>query len=197
MSRALTVVCLSLLAAVAAGAAEPEPQPATDALPADEGRIVIHTAYSELIDEVYYLNADVEFSLDQPALKALESALPLTVKFEIDIIRSRRLVWDETVARLEHVDQLAYHPLSQRYLVRELATGEVESFASYRAAIARLGRVSDVPLIDSGLLDLKSRYRVRIRAVLDISEYAAPLRVYASLWDSWTIASDWYEWRLQ
>ena len=162
-----------------------------------EGRFTVQTAYSEQIDTVHFLNADIEFALSAAALKALESSLPLTVKIEIEILRDRRFMWSETVARLEHVDQIAYHPLTQRYLVRELATGEVESFASYRAAIARLGRVSDVPLIDSGLLDLKSRYRVRIRAVLDISEYAAPLRVYASLWDSWTIASDWYEWRLQ
>jgi hypothetical protein len=162
-----------------------------------EGRFTVQTAYSEQIDTVHYLNADIDFQLSAAALKALESSLPLTVKVEIEIFRDRRLLWAETVARLEHVDQIAYHPLTQRYLVRELATGEVESFASYRAAIARLGQVSDVPLIDAGLLDPKGSYRVRIRAVLDLSEYAAPLRVYASLWDSWTTVSDWYEWRLQ
>ena len=161
------------------------------------GRFQIHTAYSELIDGVYYLNADIEYSLDEPALKALESSLPLTIKVEIELIRDRRFVWDETVAKLEHVDQIAYHPLSQRYLVRELATGEVESFASYRAAVARLGQVSDVPLIDTRLLDTDARYRVRIRAVLDLSEYSAPLRVYAKFWQDWTISSEWYEWVLR
>lgn len=181
----------ALLAGLGAGAAD-------DAAPApEEGRFVVHTAYSELIDGVHYLNADVEFSLDQAALQALESSLPLTIKIEIEIIRSRRFMWDETIARLEHVDVIAYHPLSQRYLVRELATGEVESFASYRAAIARLGQVSDVPIIDQRLLDENSRYRVRIRAVLDLSEYSAPLRVFASFWEDWTIESDWYEWVLR
>lgn len=161
------------------------------------GRFQIHTAYSELIDGVYYLNADIEYSLDEPALKALESSLPLTIKVEIELIRDRRFVWDETVAKLEHTDQLAYHPLSQRYLVRELATGEVESFASYRAAVARLGQVSDVPLIDTRLLDADAQYRVRIRAILDLEEYSAPLRVYAKFWQDWTIASEWYEWVLR
>lgn len=163
----------------------------------DTGRFQIHTAYSELIDGVYYLNADIEYSLDEPALKALESSLPLTIKVEIELIRDRRFVWDETVAKLEHVDQIAYHPLSQRYLVRELATGEVESFASYRAAVARLGQVSDVPLIDTRLLETDARYRVRIRAELDLSEYSAPLRVYAKFWQDWTISSEWYEWVLR
>lgn len=192
MSRALLVICILLFGSAATRAAEDQPEQ-----PAEEGRIVIHTAYSELIDEVYFLNADVEFSLDRPALKALESALPLTIKFDIDIIRSRRFIWDETIARLQHVDQIAYHPLSQRYLVRELATGDVESFATYRAAVARLGEVSDVILIDRRLLDPDSNYRIRIRAVLDLSEYSAPLRVFASLWQDWTIQSDWYEWVLQ
>ena len=81
--------------------------------------------------------------------------------------------------------------------MRELATGEVESFASYRAAVARLGQVSDVPLIDTRLLDPDAEYRVRIRAVLDLAEYSAPLRVYAKFWQDWTIASEWYEWVLR
>ena len=188
--RAATVVVAASVAELAAGLA----QAADDA---GTGRFQIHTAYSELIDGVYYLNADIEYSLDEPALKALESSLPLTIKVEIELIRDRRFVWDETVAKLEHVDQIAYHPLSQRYLVRELATGEVESFASYRAAIARLGQVSDVPLIDQRLLDPDARYRVRIRAVLDLSEYSAPLRVYAKFWQDWTITSEWSEWVLR
>ena len=185
----LVAACLGLAAgARAADDADP---------PTEEGRFLVHTAYSELIDGVYFLNADVEFSLDEPALKALEASLPLTIRFEIEIIRDRKWVWDETIAKLEHVDVIAYHPLSQRYLIRELSTGEVESFASYRAAIARLGQVSDVPLIDQALLDPEARYRVRVRAVLDLSEYSAPLRVFAKFWQDWTIQSDWYEWVLR
>jgi hypothetical protein len=197
--RTATVRSAALRLALVAGLLVPAGAQAADEgePPPDEGRFVVHTAYTELIDGVYHLNADVEFSLDQPALKALESSLPLTIKFEIEIIRDRRFIWDETVARLEHVDVIAYHPLSQRYLVRELATGEVESFASYRAAVARLGQVSDVPLIDQRLLDENARYRVRVRALMDLSEYSAPLRVYASFWQDWTIQSDWYEWVLR
>jgi hypothetical protein len=187
----LAALGLALAAGVGAhGADDPD-------APAEAGRFVVHTAYTELIDGVYYLNADVEFSLDEPALKALESSLPLTIKLEIEIIRDRRFIWDETVARLEHVDVIAYHPLSQRYLVRELATGEVESFASYRAAISRLGQVSDIPVIDQRLLDPDAKYRIRVRAMMDLSEYSAPLRVYASFWQDWTIQSDWYEWVLK
>lgn len=188
--HARATATLVAAAALAAGVAQAADDVGT-------GRFQIHTAYSELIDGVYYLNADIEYSLDEPALKALESSLPLTIKVEIELIRDRRFVWDETVAKLEHVDQIAYHPLSQRYLVRELATGEVESFASYRAAIARLGQVSDVPVIDQRLLDPDARYRVRIRASLDLSEYSAPLRVYAKFWQDWTISSEWYEWVLR
>ena len=189
-TRALVLPVAALCAALLAGASGAADDVGT-------GRFQIHTAYSELIDGVYYLNADIEYSLDEPALKALESSLPLTIKVEIELIRDRRFVWDETVARFEHVDQIAFHPLSQRYLVREMGTGEVESFASYRAAVARLGQVSDVPLIDSRLLEADSRYRVRIRASLDLEEYSTPLRVYAKFWQDWTISSEWYEWVLR
>lgn len=162
-----------------------------------DGRFTVQTAYAELIDGVYHLNADVEYLLSEPALRALESSLPLTITVEVEIIRDRRLLWDSTLASLRHSYQIQWHPLSRRYLVRDLTSGEIDSFSNYRAAIAALGQVSDLPLIDETLLEADSHYRVRMRTRLDLSEYSAPLRVYASFWSSWTIESDWYEWVLR
>lgn len=192
-------LCLLLLAAAshAEEAAPVEPIAEVAVETEAEGRFTVQTAYAELIDGVYHLNADVEYLLSEPALRALESSLPLTITVEVEIIRDRRFMWDSTLASLRHSYQIQWHPLSRRYLVRDLTSGEIDSFSNYRAAIAALGQVSDLPLIDETLLEADSRYRVRMRTRLDLSEYSAPLRVYASFWSSWTIESDWYEWVLR
>lgn len=190
--RTVFAAALAALAAALAGVAR-----AADEDAVTGGRFLVHTAYTELIDGVYYLNADIEYGLSPAALAALESSLPLTVKLEIEIIRRRRFLWDATVAQFTRAYQIAYHPLSQRYLVRDFTTGETESFTNYRTAIARLGQVSDVPIIDERLLEPDAEYRVRLRAVLDLEEYAAPLRVFASFWSDWEITSDWYAWVLK
>jgi hypothetical protein len=166
-------------------------------LPTTEGRFIVQTAYTELIDGVYHLNADIDYSLSEAALRALESSLPLTIVIEVELVKHRNWMWDPAVATLRYPYQIQWHPLSRRYLVRDIATGEVDSFANYRAAVAALGQVSDLQVISETLLDTDASYRVRMRAVLDLSEYSAPLRVYASFWSSWTIESDWYEWVLR
>ena len=44
---------------------------------------------------------------------------------------------DASVAALEQRYELSYHALSQRYLVRNLNTGEQQDFGSLQAALER------------------------------------------------------------
>ena len=168
------------------------------ALAAEDGdRFVVRTAYTELIDGVYYLNADIEYSFGEHALEALENSVPLTIRLQIEIIRDRRFWWNKSLAELEQAYEIAFHSLSDRYIVRNLNSGAQDTFANYRAAIASLGRVSDLPIYENFLLDKDARYLVRIRAILDIRNYSAPLRLFASIWGDWRLSSEYYEWTLQ
>jgi hypothetical protein len=158
---------------------------------------VIRTAYTELLDGVYFLNADMDLGLSQDAIDALESGVPLTVEVQIEVIRHRSYLWNSTVASLTQRYQISYHALSRRYLVHNLNSGREESYVSYRGAITALGHVNDLPVIDASLLAKGERYDIRMRAVLDIKDFPAPLQLIASLWSDWRLSSAWYTWVLQ
>lgn len=161
-----------------------------------QGGFVIRTAYTELLNGVYYLNADIGLNMSGAALNALENGVPLTVEWQIEVIHPRFLVWNQTIARLTERYQISYHPLTERFVIKNLNSGEQQSFASYRDAITNLGQVNDLPVIDASLLRPNERYMIRLRAVLDITDFPGPLKLIASFFKGWALSSDWYAWVL-
>lgn len=170
--------------------------PATSYAQNTRGGFVIRTAYTELLNGVYYLNADVGLNMSNAALNALENGVPLTVEWQIEVIRPRFLIWNKTIARLTERYRISYHPLTERFVIKNLNSGEQQSFASFRDAITNLGQVNDLPVIDASLLQAHTRYMIRMRAVLDITDFPGPLKLIASLFKGWALSSDWYAWVL-
>jgi hypothetical protein len=161
-----------------------------------QGGFVIRTAYTELLNGIYYLSADVDLNMSQDALNALENGVPLTVEWQIEVIRHRSFMWNKTVATLTERFQISYHPLTRRFIIKNLNSGEQQSFISYRDAITSLGQVNDLPVIDASLLEPDTRYMIRMRAVLDITDFPGPLKLIASWFKGWDLSSDWYAWVL-
>ncbi len=170
--------------------------PWTDA-PAVEGRFEVRSATMDLIDRVYYLDARVQYRLSAEALEALEAGVALTIELQMEVNRRRRLLPNQSVATLSQRYQLQYHALSNRYVLRNLNSGEQESFATLFAGLNQLGRVIDLPVIDAALLAPDQRYEFRLRAVLDTREFPGPLRLLAFWADGWRIESEWFRWRLE
>ncbi len=162
----------------------------------NQGGFVIRTAYTELLNGVYYLNADVDLNMSQDALNALENGVPLTVEWQIEVIQHRSILWNKTAATLTERFQISYHPLTQRFIIKNLNSGEQQIFGSYRDAITSLGQVNDLPVIDASLLEANTRYTIRMRAVLDITNFPSPLKLIASWFKGWDLSSDWYAWVL-
>ena len=169
---------------------------AATAADSEPAGFVIRTAYTELLNGVYFLNADVDLSLSDDAVNALENGLPLTVVLQIEIIKHHTWWWDKKVATLEQRYQISFHALTRRFIITNLNSGDQQSYASYRDAITSLGQVSDLPVIDANLLQPDTRYDIRMRAALDIKDFPGPLQLIASLFKGWDLTSDWYEWVL-
>ena len=160
-------------------------------------RFEVRSAYMELIDDVYYLNARIDYGLSEAALEVLMKGVPLTMALQIEVIRERRYLLDDEVASLRQRYQLQFHALSERYLVRNLNSGQQTSFSSLEAAVRSLGTVVRLPVLDNALLEPGRRYVARMRAVLDIREFPGPLRLLAALRDEWRLTSEWYVWPLR
>lgn len=161
-----------------------------------EGYFNVRFATSELVAGVHELDARLQLLLSDEANDALTSGVALRITLELQVIRVRRFLPDDGEAELALEYELVYRPLSQRYIVRNLNSGEQESFATLYAALNNLGRVQNLPIIDDSLLAPRDDYRLRLRALLSTQQYPAPLRLLYFWRDQWQLKSDWYEWQL-
>lgn len=160
-------------------------------------QLLIRSAHAVLDDDVYELDTQLDMQLPQGALKAIDGGLTLHLTYEIEVNRVRRWLPNAGVATIEQQFELAYHALSQRYLVRNLNTGEQQDFGSVEAALARITDVRGLPVLDASLLPPGPEYEGRVRAVLDMAS-AEDAFGWLLFWtDDWSAESDWYTWTLR
>jgi hypothetical protein len=163
----------------------------------EQGFFDVRSASTLLVNGVQELDARLQLVLSADALGALNSGVPLTIELNLEVIRVKRFMPDATDAELNLQYELEYRPLSQRYIVRNLNSGDQDSFATLYSALNNLGRVQELPIIDNSLLDPSAEYRIRLQAQLSTRSYPAALRLLFFWRGNWQIKSDWYEWRLE
>ena len=161
------------------------------------GYFEVRSAESKLSDGVHTLDARLQLVLSSEALRALSSGITLTIELQLEVIRVRRWYIDNLEAELAIRFELEYRALSQRYIVRNLNSGDQDSFATLYSALNNLGRVQRLPVIDDALLEADSDYRVRLRALLQTRQYSAPLRLLFFWRDQWQLETEWSEWMLE
>ena len=159
-----------------------------------EGYFEVRSAKTELLAGVHTLDARLQLVLSSKALAALESGVTLTIELQMQVIRPRRWLFDDTVAELAVRYELEYRPLRERYIVKNLNSGEQDSFATLYSALNSLGRVQGLPIIDDTLLDPDREYRIRLRAMLNTEQYPATLRLLFFWRGEWQLQSEWFEW---
>jgi hypothetical protein len=163
---------------------------------AKKGRFEIRTAETRLYNGVYLASARVDYDLSEEALEALESGVVLPINLRVELNRVRRWWPDKEVATLEQGYQLSYQSLSQRYVVKNVNSGEQDSFATLFSALSNMGRVVDLPVIDASLLKSDTKYEIAMRVVLDQNTLPGPIR-FIAFWNSgFKLRSDWYVWKL-
>jgi hypothetical protein len=168
---------------------------AADQTLARETRIT--DARTLLVDGVYRLGAHVDFDFNETLNDALHNGVPLLIELRIEVLRDREWLWPESIAELRQRFKLEYHALSRRYLVNNFSTGGQHSFAALSDALANIGNVYDLPLIDAQLLEQDETYYVRMRADIDVEALPTPVRAWAYLGSEWSLKSKWYRWQLQ
>lgn len=164
---------------------------------ASDGFFKVRDAHAVLRDDVYLLDADIDFRFSEASLEALQNGIPLVLEIQIKVEKPREWLWSETVASLSQRHRLQYHALSDRYVVHNLNTGLRQSFARLENALDALGALREFPMLDRRLLEGDTRYRVKLRAGLVVEELPTPIRLWAYASDQWRLDSDWYTWQLQ
>ncbi len=183
--------------ALVAGMVVAAPLWAQQPLPERQGFFDIRSASTTLNEGVHELEARLQLILSDEALDALKNGVVLTIELEFEVIRVRGLWLDASDASLTFQYELEYRPLSQRYIVRNLNSGDQDSFSTLYSALNNLGRIQGLPVIDDAILSPGSNYRLRLRARLSTRQYPAALRLLFFWRSEWQLQSEWYEWLLE
>jgi hypothetical protein len=160
-------------------------------------RFEVRSAYIEPADRVYELNATLNFDLPEGARAAIREGVSLTVHLEIVVKRQRSYWLDETVATLDQSYELAYRALSERYLVRNMNSGDQASYATLDAALDALRVVNRLPILDQALVSPNRRHEISVRGNLDVRTMPDTLRFVLFWSDDWRQRSEWYTWSPQ
>src|SRR5687768_2253709 len=164
---------------------------------AAQTRFEVRSAYIEPAEGVYELNATLNFELVEGARDVIREGVPLTMHLEIVVKRQRSYWVDETVATLDQYYELAYRALSERYLVRNLNSGEQASYATLDAALDAMRVISRLPILDQALVSTQRRHEISVRGNLDVRTMPDTLRFVLFWSDDWRQRSEWYTWSPQ
>jgi hypothetical protein len=161
-----------------------------------DGRFEIIGADYREEDGMWIVDARLGLELSSEALEALESGVALTIQTQIEVTRRRRAWPDALVEDRQRNIQLSYLSLSQRYLIKNLDSGEQESYATLYSALRQIGRVRDFPVIATEKIKTGARYIVSLRVVLNQEALPGPLQVLIFWRGDFSLESEWYRWKL-
>ncbi|KPJ93861.1 MAG: hypothetical protein AMJ53_06445 [Gammaproteobacteria bacterium SG8_11] len=171
---------------------------ATNSTPllANEPGFSITRAEAKLVDQVYHLSVQIEYTFSKKVLEAIQSGVPMVIALEIEVRQPRKYWWDEQIAQLKQRFQLQYHALAEQYIVENLNSGAQNTAPTLDTALFYLKNVDSLPLIDQQLLEPDQDYQVRLKVSLEFDSLPVPLKLSAYTSRSWWLGSGWFEWDL-
>ena len=160
--------------------------------------IAIRYVTGTMIENIYMVNANIDYNFSAEARKALVHGVPLQFDTRITVKNQRRWLWDKTFSAVLLKYKLQYHPLSGYYLVTNIHNSERQQFQNLDDATGYLGKLKNYPLMTRNALGADNgEYYGLISVKLDIQSLPAPLRPLAYLSTQWRLSSPTYTWDIR
>jgi hypothetical protein len=160
-----------------------------------DGVLAVRSAYVNFDRGVIQLYARVQYPLNPAIREALQDGVTLTFDLETRVDRVRHLWFNANVVDLTLRRELAYHVVTDRFVVRDVSSGSEKNFATLKEALAYLGKVDGWPILVEPQLD-GGRYIISVRAGVRRGKLPASLRMLLFWTDDWQRVSKWYSWSL-
>jgi len=157
----------------------------------------ISDAKTRLVDDMYLLDAKLNYNLTEVTIDALQNGIALNLRLTVLIERERWYLWDERIATLKQRYKLKYYALRRQYVLEYLNTGKKETFSYLNALLAHIGKLEGFPLLDKRVIKPDDTYWIYLNIDLDIESLPVPLRPIAHLSSQWRLSSYWYKCVLQ
>ena len=160
-----------------------------------DGILEVRSAYVNIDKGVFLLHARVEYPLGPAIRSALQDGTTLAFDLDVRIDRDRRFWFNSNIVDLTLRRELTYHAISDRYVVRDVRSGDQNSFPTLDDALEFLGKVNAWPIIVEPQLD-NGNYTISVRAGVRRGHLPASLRAILFWTDDWVRVSEWYTWSL-
>lgn len=160
-----------------------------------DGVLKVSSAYVNFDHGVIQLYARAEYPLNPAIREALQDGVTLTFDVEVRVDRVRHFWFDANVVDLTLRRELAYHVVTDRFVVRNPSSGDQKSFGTLKQALDYLGKVDGWPILVEPQLD-GGRYIISVRAGVRRGKLPASLRALLFWTDDWQRVSKWYSWSL-
>jgi hypothetical protein len=160
-----------------------------------DGVLEVRSAYVNVDNGVFLLHARVEYPVNPAIRDALRDGVTLTFDLDTRVDRERRFWLNANIVELTLRRELAYHAVSDRYVVRDERSDEQETFPTLEEALAYLGKVDGWPILVEPQLGGGS-YVISVRAGVRRGRLPASLRALMFWANDWHRVSEWYSWSL-
>jgi hypothetical protein len=161
-----------------------------------DGVLEVRSAYVSVEGGVFLLHARIEYPVNPAIRDALHDGVTLTVDLDTRIERERRFWLNADIVDLTLRRELGYHAVSDRYIVRDVRSGNQKSFATLEEALSDLGTVDGWPVLVEPQLITEGNYRISVRAGVRRGRLPTSLRALMFWTDDWHRVSQWYTWSL-
>jgi Domain of unknown function (DUF4390) len=160
-----------------------------------DGVLEVRSAYVNIDNGVFLLHARVEYPVNPAIRDALRDGVTLTFELDTRVERERRLWFNASIVDLTLRRELMYHAVSDRYVVRDVKTGQQENFPTLDEAVTYLGRIDSWPILVEPQLN-GGNYLISVRAGVRRGRLPASLRALFFWTDDFRRVSEWYSWSL-
>ena len=181
------LLCLGLVLATAPASAAGEL----------DGELVVQSATAAFNHGVIELDAEIRYPATDRISAALKSGVTLNFELEISFVRPRRFWFDASDIDLIVRRELAYHVISDRYVISDPQDSAGETFPTLQAALEWLGHIVDQPVAVDAQLHGTGPWEVGVRAGVRRGRISDALRVMMFWSDDWHRTSDWYTWTFE
>lgn len=146
------------------------------------GALAVRDARLDVLAGYAQIDLDLDCRLSGPMQDALEHGIPITL--QIDVRAGR---WPNRLAQAAPRIELRYFPLSRRYQLREVGSGEMRSFVTSAHLLDALGSLRLT--LPHAFATLPPMTSLHVTAAIDPAALPGALRLPALFEPAWRLAA--------
>jgi Domain of unknown function (DUF4390) len=146
-------------------------------------------------DDFYSLDAEIEITLDESLIEAVNKGVPLNFLVEFQVVSPRKYWFDDEIETKSINAMLSYYALTKQYLVTR--GKHQKSFETLAEAVEELGLMHGWRVLNKSMVEKNEAYNAALLMRLDQTKLPKAIQVEAIGSEKWSLSSTKFEWSLK